>query len=140
MKKIVSLIVVLIVSVACGSNSIKKISKNKIDTITLIVDSTMVNPTVFKNRDIITLNSNLTITHNNKEKKLTKKQYQDIVNEIKDINLSKLKSTKLKLPLLGSSLKKVIIKKGQKEYHFISNSTQRFPKEINKLANKMIKY
>lgn len=129
----------LLLFTACKTPKVEnnKVS-NKIESITISIDSSMVNPmssgslsssTVFK------VGSTL-MSKGGKKIKVTKTQFDDVVEIIREVDLSSLKEIK-HLPLVGSSFKSVTVKTDKATYDFYEDNRRDYPKLIEQLITRI---
>ena len=108
---------------------------NNIQKIVLSTDSSMVNPMNPVTNSSLTLNSDLTLSSG---VKITQAQFNNVIKDIKFIDISKLKEIKHP-PSLGDSYKSVSIQTDKKTYHFSSNNYKDYPSVIAQLSAKIYK-
>jgi len=106
---------------------------NKIKTITIDSDSSMVNPMMPQTNTKLILNSDLTLLlPSGKKTNISKAQFNKLIEDIKFVDLSKLKEIKHP-PALGGSYKTTSIITDKGEYGFSSNNGTDYPPLIGQL-------
>ena len=119
---------------------------NQIKTITITVDSSMVNPTMRQTPETLVVNSDLTLLlSSGKTLKITKAQFNKLIEDIKFVDLSTLKEIKHP-PTVGGSYKTTSITTDKGNYAFMSNNGTDYPPliaqlnyKINQLINRLSK-
>ena len=138
MKKTLLIPFTLLLLTACKPPKVEDTRvTNQIKTITITVDSSMVNPTMRQTPETLVVNSDLTLLlSSGKTLNMTKAQFNKLIEDIKFVDLSTLKEIKHP-PALGGSYKSISITTEKNDYGFRSNNGTDYPPLIAQLNHKI---
>ena len=132
---------VLLLLTACKIPKVENTRvNNQIKTIIIDVDRSMVNPMMPQTSTKLVLNSDLTLLlSSGKKVNITKAQFNELIKDIKFVDLSKLKEIKHP-PMVGGSYKSTSITTDKGKYGFSSNNGTDYPPLIAQLNHKIYQF